>query len=524
MPRGREMQSRREFLRAGGASLLFLGLSPSQIFGLGHGNDVACAKGKARGAKCGGLAGELARYDALGQAELFKTGQVSAEELIQAAIDRIIALNPALNAVVDYPNEYISTDWMQLGFELALEEARGARPNDGLLAGVPFLCKAVHSKQGFPTTFGSVFRANTLPVDFNSRVTGVLENDGAIFVGHSNLPEYGLISSTSPTLYGPCNNPWDLARSPGGSSGGSAAAVAAGMVPIATASDGGGSIRLPASSCGVVGLKYSRFRTGDSADTFLITHGCNSRSVQDTAALLDLYERKDGFPLSPVGMITGPSSERLRIAFTAIGNDASITPDHHTAKSVAKIARELEKMGHYVEEARFDVDGEELLQHFMVLWTWELGFVLDYPDVHEPWTIGLATEALNYTGLDWVEAVVWFEELRLRYNAWLTDEFDVQLTPVTTEPPQEEWVQSPRREPYEVLRKVVFDWVNYTLLHNAVGAPSLSLPLSMSPHGLPIGSLFSAASGGEARLLHLAYELEEALPWQERWPEYNPFG
>ena len=463
---------------------------------------------------------ELARFDALGQAELFKTGEVSALELVNAAIERIERFDGPLNCVV------------HRAFDHARAAAATATPDDGPFAGVPYLLKALEAREGMPHTLGSRFFAEQIATA-SDPVTLAAENAGLIYLGNSSAPEFGLIASTAPTLYGACNNPWDLERSPAGSSGGSGSLVAAGVVPIATADDGGGSIRLPASTCGTVGLKCSRGREVGHAEQFLVNTGCESRSMRDTAAFVNATENKSHPELAPIGLVGGPPPQRLRIAFTALGNDLRYEPADDVADSIIRTAATLEELGHQVTESRFEVNGEEMGNHFMVLWTSGAAQIVDLareqlgrePDDRdfEAWTFGLASESKTHSAEALQQALTYFEGLRSRYHSWLGD-FDVALTPVTRTTAQLTSVQDPRRADYQALREDVFAWVNYTPLHNAVGAPSLSLPLHQSPNGLPIGSLFSGAWGSEPVLLQLGFELEQALPWASRWPIHSVFA
>ena len=401
--------------------------------------------------------------------------------------------------------------------------------DDGPFAGVPYLLKCLEAREGMPHTRGSRYFSAQI-AEASDPVTQAAEDAGLIYLGNSSSPEFGLIASTAPSLYGACNNPWDLERSPAGSSGGSGALVAAGVVPIATADDGGGSIRLPAASCGTVGLKCSRGREVGHEEQFLVNTGCESRSVRDTAAFVDATENKAHLSLPPVGRVESATDQRLRIAFTAIGNDAEVSPDAEVAASVEQTAKLLESLGHTVEERRFELDGARLRDEFMVIWSAgaaqtvaAAGEALGRdPDEREfeAWTLGLAREAATYGPEAIGGAMAYFEELRQSYEGFFGD-VDVVLTPVTTSPAQLASVQDPRREDYAALRSEVWEWVNYTPLHNLVGAPSLSLPLHQSEAGLPIGSLFSGPWGTEARLLALAYELEQALPWAERRPVHS---
>jgi amidase len=503
---------RRSFLRLSGATALYTGLLS------------ACGDPEADSSTVVAPAfdtDEIARLDALGQAELFKSGEVSAVELVESAIRRIEAFDGPLNAVVHKAHDY------------ARQLAELATPEDGPFAGVPYLLKCLEAKAGMPNTNASRYFAEHV-ADESDAVTKAMEQAGLIYLGQSNAPEFGTIGSTEPTLYGATNNPWDATRSPAGSSGGSAAAVAAGLVPIATADDGGGSIRMPASACGLVGLKCSRGREVGHERSLFVNTGCVSRSVRDTAAVVDAIERKDNPDLPAVGRIERPSDVRLKVAFTTQGNDTSVQPDPEVAAGAEATARLLESLGHEVEEARFDVDGQEFWGHFWALWSAGLAGTVGRareqlgrePDDREfeAWTRGVAAYGVaNATDQAQADAMSYLGELRARHRAFL-QRYDVQLTPVVSSPPLPTGLQDPRREDFEALMQLVQSYINYTVLHNASGLPSLSLPLHWTSDGLPVGSLFSADYGREATLLHLAYELEQAQPWAERWAPLSVFG
>ncbi|MGI9482591.1 MAG: amidase family protein [Hyphomicrobiales bacterium] len=244
--------------------------------------------------------------DATAQSELFKSGKVSAVELVEAAIRRIEVYDGQLNSVVIK------------AYEQTRAQAKTAKPEDGPFAGIPYLLKCLMAKKGQVHSWASRARAFEV-AEASDPVTDAFEKTGAIYLGQSNAPEYGSIASTESNLYGRGRNPFDLARGPAGSSGGSAIAVAAGLVPIATADDGGGSIRMPAAACGLVGLKCSRAREEGHEESLLVNTGRVSSSVRDTATVIDAFERKDNADLPAIGRITGPSKERLKVAFTNVG-------------------------------------------------------------------------------------------------------------------------------------------------------------------------------------------------------------
>ena len=463
-------------------------------------------------------ADEFARLDATAQAQLVRSGQVRSIELVDAAIARVEALNPRINA-------FVTTF-----FERARETARGPLPN-GRFTGVPYAIKDLSDFAGTRTTMGSRLFADHV-AEANTPIVQRAVDAGLVILGKTNTPEFGLISSTEPLLFEAARNPWSLGHSTAGSSGGSAAAVAAGMLPFAQASDGGGSIRLPASACGVFGLKPSRGRIpnaepvlpGDIAVRFTV-----SRSVRDSAGLLAASERSGADAVLPVvGEVTGPSTRRLKIAF-ALHDLLGRMPHPHVLVALQETAALCRELGHSVVEAAPAVDGEEFMDHFFTIWSsipdpiersaWLIGLMqlrfVRARDVLEPWTLGLAELHAKRPPGAMESALAYFDRLSGEFDAFFGD-IDVLLTPVAGAPPVSIGEQAPDL-PFDTLMERVIEYVGYTPQHNAAGTPAMSVPLSISPDGLPIGSQFSARVGRERMLLELAFELEEARPWAERW-------
>jgi amidase len=465
-------------------------------------------------------ASELARLDAIGQANLFKSREVTALELVEAAIERIELFDPTFNSVV------------HRAFDSARQLAASASPTDGAFSGVPYLVKSLEARVGMPRTGASRYFANEIANE-SDPVIAAAEAAGLIYLGNSNAPEFGTIASTEPTLYGATRNPWDLERSPAGSSGGSAAAVAAGLVPIATASDGGGSIRLPASNCGLVGLKASRGREVGHQSSYFINTGCVSRSVRDTAAFLAATERRDNPTLPACGLLDRPSERRLRVAFSTSGVDASVATDPEIEAGIETTAKLLESLGHQVEEVRFATDGEEFWDSFFVLWNSSLFGVYSRaredlgrePDERdfEPWTIHLARKGQAYDQDDLDSATDKLAVLAVRHRRFF-DTFDVQLTPTASSPPLLTGAMDPRSLDFDQTLQTMLEFMNFTALQNATGLPAISLPLQQTRSQLPFGCQFCANFGDEATLLVLAYELEAVLPWSQRWPPYSVFS
>lgn len=467
------------------------------------------------------------KMDAMAQAALVRKGEVSSLELVDAAIARIEALNPKINAVVS------------TRFEKARALASSGEIPDGPFTGVPFLIKDLSELEGEPLTYGSRLFEHNIAERDNGSVTRA-KAAGLVILGKTNTPEFGLLGTTESELLGAAKNPWDLTKHTGGSSGGAAAAVASGMVPFAHASDGGGSIRIPASVCGLVGLKPSRGRPyvldGEGMKGDISVRLAVSRSVRDTAQALNVFERKEGEgDLPPVGFVEGPSTRRLKIAMTT-ANYRGVEADADVKAAIEASAKLCADMGHEIVEAKPVVDPEEFLDHFLGIWAsspselvanaWIIGLTqfrlitADY--ALEPWTHGLAKffddkEAANPGVID--RALAYFEKVKLDYDAYFQT-VDVELTPVLRTPPIDLGTQSPEVE-FEKLFERVTDYVSYTPQHNVAGLPAISLPLFTSATGLPVGSQFAARRGSERMLLELAYELERAKPWADRWAPHS---
>jgi amidase len=485
------------------------------------------------------------RYDALGLAALVRRGEVSAAELCEAAVRRAEALNPHLNAIVTPLYDH------------AREAAARPLP-DGPFTGVPFLLKdLLHAEEGVPMTSGSAaFRGWVSP--FEAEVVRRFRRAGLVTIGRTNVPELGLLGITEPEAYGPSRNPWDPARTPGGSSGGSAAAVAAGIVPLASATDGGGSIRIPAAYCGLFGLKPSRGRVpvgpaeGEVWDGAVVYHAV-TRSVRDSAALLDAIAGADpGAPFvaappeRPFLEEVGRDPGRLRIAFSTrspVGGPAH--PD--CVEAVTRTAALLEEMGHHVEETEPEVDGGTVGRCYLTLVYGQVA--ADLAEIRrllgrtaarrmEAGTlaaglVGRALSAGEYVTHrrrwnDFARAMARFHE---RYDLW--------LTPTTAQPPTA--IGALAMGAGDRLATRVVDRIGagrvlaatglvekvamenlartpFTQLANLTGQPAMSVPVHWTADGLPVGAHFTAPVGGEGLLFRLAARLEEAAPWGHRLP------
>jgi amidase len=459
--------------------------------------------------------------DAIGLADLIRRGEVTPRELVDAAIARIEAVDPRLNAVIHRQ------------FERARRDADGELP-DGPFRGVPFLLKDHHGfEAGEPHHQGMrALRDVGWIAPEDSDVARRVRACGLVPLGRTNTPEMAMMGTTEPEAYGATRNPWDLARSPGGSSGGSAAAVAAGMVPAAHANDIAGSIRIPASQCGLVGLKPTRGRVvlGRATDPAVAmnTEGVITRTMRDTAALLDAFtdgSRAGPWPAPP---LRGPLADeigrdpgRLRVGVCVRAfNQADV--DEGCAAAAVGAARLLDDLGHHVEEAAPAALFEpELLGGARVLlavhaatelaaWSASLGRELGEADV-EATTWQAVAAGRRVTGAELLALLARQQEISRRALAWWEDGFDLLLTPTTAEPglPIGEY----KGTGYTPGRASAF-----TRVFNATGQPALSLPLGWPDDGLPRGVQLVAGYGREDVLVRIGAQLEAAAPWADRRP------
>jgi amidase len=463
-------------------------------------------------------------YDGLGLAGLVAKKKVKPTELMEAAIARAEAVNPKLNAIIfkDY--------------ERARATAK-SKPAKGSFGGVPFLLKDIGAlAQGLPSRQASRFLPDfARPQD--SYLVEKFKAAGLILFGVTNVPEFGLVASTESKMYGPARNPWNLAHSTGGSSGGSAAAVAAGIVPLAHANDGGGSIRIPAGACGLVGLKPTRGRLSygpDFADALdgLANDLVVSRTVRDTAAALDAV--RGNMPGDPYAEPPGPDSyleaikrkpKRLRIAVTLKKLDGN--PVHaDCAAAVKHAANACEKLGHIVEEAMPTLDQTSLMSAFTAFWGGGLAAGID--------TIAKLTRKTPtremFEGLTWSlylsgKEVTASEYLRgkalvnsaAREMARFHQTYDVWITPTLGRPPEKNGVFDFDNTDLSQSFVPQIDYVPFTAMQNVTGQPAMNIPLYWNKDNLPIGTQFVAPFGDELTLLKLAAQLEKSNPWIGRY-------
>jgi amidase len=471
---------------------------------------------------------ELESLDAVALAELVRKKEVQAIELIDATIERIERLNPKLNAVITPM------------YEQARKEASDTI-SDGIFAGVPFLLKDFLAEYaGIRLTEGSAFLREFVPAQ-DSELVRRYKNAGLITVGKTNTPELAIGVTTEPRLFGPTHNPWDISRTPGGSSGGSAAAVAAGIVPMAHGNDAGGSIRIPASCCGLFGLKPTRARNplgplyGDLF-TGLVAEHALTRSVRDSAALLDITSGPNpgdpywapppkGSFLKEVRTKTGP----LRIGFSAVTPLG--TEIHADCMSALKDAAELcENLGHHVEEAAPTFDGELLWQAFTTVlasgfawavsdWGRRLGKA-PIADGFEPFVWSFTERGRQTSAPEYLMALQDLQRQSRKIASFFNDH-DIWLTPTLGEPPVPlETFKYTVGDPFELRRRMT-TFAPFTFISNGTGQPAMSVPLQWNAEDLPVGTHFVGRFGDEATLFRLAAQLEAARPWTNRRPDIS---
>lgn len=456
-------------------------------------------------------------------AALVRSGELSARDLVQASLDRIEALNPQLNAFVD------------VFAEDALQEADAVRPGDERpFAGVPIAIKNNRAVAGRRLTFAAAFFGDfTAPMDDN--VVARLKRAGFIVVGTTTLPEFGILPSTETARFGPTRNPWDPARTPGGSSGGSAAAVASGMVPIAHANDGGGSTRIPAACCGLVGLKPSRGRISVApalGESFLVQDGVLTRSVAETAQVLDLlhgYELGDASwappPATPFAEQALATPGRLRVAVSSASPIAGSPVAAANAQAATDAGLLLESLGHEVTAVD---DPPWTIPGMLELFTASFGPAVSTQIAFGALLAGREPaeddmEALSWAiwnvskGIDSVQAQLAAAQLQgfARQMVTWTAGSDVVLTPTLAEAPVEIGVLDPTKaDPMGTFARAG-RFTPYTAISNVTGAPAISVPLS-EHEGLPLGVQLIGQPLGEGALLALATQLEIAAPWAQR--------
>jgi amidase len=469
--------------------------------------------------------------DATEQARLVREGEASPSELLEDAIARVEQLNPQLNSVI-HPL-----------FDEAREQASGELP-DGPFRGVPMLVKDLSCyMKGAPVHEGMrAVRDAGYRSNHDMELAKRFRRAGFVLFGRTNTPELGILPTTEPVAYGPTHNPWDLERSTGGSSGGSAAAVAAGIVAVAHANDGGGSIRIPASHCGLVGLKPSRARVSmapDFGDALggLVSELAVTRSVRDAAAMLDAVHGPvagDPYAAPPPARAyleeVGADPGRLRIGLTTTPPTGQFEAHPECVKAARDAAALLVELGHHVENSYpHDLDDPEYIPNFLIRWTAGVDWNIKYwsaaigreigPDDVEPCTWALAEAGRSRTAGEYLRAVENAQAGARRVASWWADDgYDLLLTPTCGEPPPRlgEHDAPPDNPLAPIVRATPF--AIFTAGFNTTGQPAISLPLHQTPEGLPVGVQLVAAYGREDLLVRVAAQIEQARPWDDRLP------
>ena len=474
------------------------------------------------------LADDTRWLDATAQADLVSTGEVSPIELVEAAIERAERYDSKLNA--------LTYRW----FDAARQLATSSDLPEGPFRGVPYLLKDLYAAEaGKPLSNGSkAYKAADYVSPGDTTLVSRYKASGLISLGRSNSPEFGSVPVTEPEAWGPTRNPWDLSRTPGGSSGGSAAAVAAGIVPIAHASDGGGSIRIPASCCGLVGLKVSqgRISMGPYRDeSNLGVEHCVSRSVRDSARLLDATHGPGigdviiaPTPRRPFIEEVGADPGRLRIGlldFNPRGGDVHAD----CVEGVHKTAKLLESLGHHVEPGFPEIFSDnEIGRAFSMLWSTNMGTAIRRfsdalgremtPNDIEAMNWAQAEFAKGVNGVDFSLAQASSILFRRAIQSWWSQGWDLLLTPTLSAPPLP--IGSMPNNPERPMKPLMTAgaWVSFTSQFNISGQPAISLPLHRNADGLPIGMQLVAAYGREDVLIRVASQLEQAAPWAHLTP------
>ncbi len=461
---------------------------------------------------------EYFSHDALGLAELVRTKQMSSIELLEIAIALTEKLDPKLNAV---PIKH---------FDLARENLKN-QTNSGIFSGVPFLLKDLNNYLKGTVTSGGSRVLENISADHTSELVKRTLDSGFNIFGKTNSPELGLTVTTEPVLYGPTRNPWNLDRSSGGSSGGASSAVAAGIIPMAQASDGGGSIRIPASCCGLFGLKPTRARTPLGPASLegwggqSIFH-CVSVSVRDSAALLDVTSGPEkGAPyrsahqeksfLEQINIEPG----NLKIGYL---EDSSISV-HEDVKEVMNSTIDLcHKLGHSVESTKINFSSEEISLAIVTIISSNVAFAVKSQSdqtgrevsnkFFEKVTLQMAENGNNFSASDYVNAIKINHRLGQELEK-MFDQYDVLLSPVLASPPVKIGTIDMNTNDMKTYVEKLTEYSPFTGIFNQSGQPSMSVPLFRTQDNLPVGSMFSASFGNENLLFSLAGQLERAQPW-----------
>lgn len=459
---------------------------------------------------------------ALEIAEAIRSGQRSAAETMREHLDSIDRLDPLLNAVCFRADE----EAMEGARAVDDAVAAGRAEELGPFAGVPMLIKDLNDVEGWPTTLGSR-AAPDLPRPADHLPVARLRAAGFVFSGKSTTPEFGTIPCTESERLGATRNPWDTGHTPGGSSGGAGAAVASGMLPAAHASDGGGSIRIPSSCNGLVGMKPSRHRvtSGTTKMVAASTQGIVTRTVADQAAILDVMAGPDpgawevAPPLQrPLLDEVGADPGRLRVRL-CLGNAVGVPVDPECETAARRTAMLLEDLGHQVDEVELPwPEPVEFLFGFLMVWaTISAGYELTDESLLEPQNLANRTQARATDSIAFSEAVMALQRASRRFVEPFGRDFDVLLTPtMAITPPEVGWIwQGVDQDPNAPLANAT-PMAAFTVVFNVTGQPAVSLPVHRADSGLPVGIQLAAPIFCEPGLIRLASQIEEAVGWADR--------
>ncbi|PKR78399.1 amidase [Halalkalibacillus sediminis] len=456
----------------------------------------------------------LQHIDATRQKELIDRREISSLELTRYYIEQIEKKNQNLNAVV-YEM-----------FDEALHQVKEGKIFDGPFSGMPFLIKDLNSIKGHPATSGSEMLQNFTPTQ-DDEIVRRFREAGLVFLGKTNTTEFGFLPTTEPTLFGPTRNPWNTTLSAGGSSGGAAAAVASGMIPFAHASDGGGSIRIPASACGLFGFKPSRGVLPYSMymNHLSVNHAV-TRSVRDSAGLLDVLKGGTSYELYPTldqsssfsSSLEKPT-QKLRIAYSSdFGGQVEI--DQDTRQALNQTVQLLRGLGHEVVEMDPPIDFSNFTKHFMNIWLAAGSVIIDHlgkasgeePSEKnlEPLSFNVLKEGEKLTAFTYEESRVLIQ-LEVQKYLSMFREFDVLLSPVMNTTPKT--LGSFQSDDIHSMHTTMMEYCSFTQIANVSGQPSMSVPLHWTDEGLPVGMQFTGQIGDDADLFKLASQLENAQPW-----------
>jgi amidase len=455
----------------------------------------------------------LGKLDATGVAEAIATKKISVSEAIEAAINRAEKANTELNAIV---------------IKMYDDARKASKTNSGgAFYGVPAFIKDTDNIAGYPTQLGTGSFSGKV-AKRNSKYVNQFLSTGIIHLGKSTLPEFGLICSTENERWGITRNPWNTEYTTGGSSSGSAALVASGVVPIASANDGAGSIRIPAAICGLVGLKPTRGRLFgiDGAEAMpvqLIHQGVLTRSVRDTALFYSEAEKHySNSKLPKLGHVKHAGKQRLRIAFIEnFPEGKTAHQDADTYRTQSETAKLLESLGHTVEQVPLPIDVDTMVAHFLNYYGF-MAYMISHwgqltlkakvdRSVLEPFTTGLSRR-FKTNALKLPASIRAIRKIGADTEKQL-EKFDVIMSPVLAHNTPKIGYFSPQLSSEEITRRAV-EFASYTGLQNVTGSPAISLPLGVNSEGMPLGVQFSTSYGNDKLLLELAYELEEAKPWR----------